>query len=687
MQHQTLHRGWVNSIVRLLLCLAVGSTSLGAGFSLLSAFPVHAEPNAPCIAGPGTATPVAGTFCSDNREPNDTFAQGKSLELPTSTGLTFYTADNNPADTDWYIVSLPAASVITLTASTSASVGGISITGYINAENNPSGTTSGGLTSAVSVISNTSTSQAVTAYFKVFNTRPDYLVYQVSYVIAGIVVAAPTVTPIPGTIDAYEPNDTPDLVDTRKVSYINIGSQIQNVNFFTPTGPVIDGTPYPVGTRENGDVDWYFFYARKHVSLGGSGGIYRIATSISPGVDTEIFIFKEPPPRGSDIYLVNRPDNVPNLLGSNDDIAPTQRQSQFDLTAPADGIYWIKVWNKDPTPRGTGQTYSISVVENPLPATNTPVATTSPVPATAFPGGFDQFEYNGDFSFSTLIAPNTKYSNLNFVPYQPPSLDTPDNDFFRLPVRQGLYYTCETLDLSQGTDTNIIIYSQSNYDSGITGNDNINEAEFQRGNFASRVSWLSGYTGYAYILVGQVILPRANEAAGRTYALQCTIGLPNTPTPIASATPLFTPTPLVPPTPIPPEATLTPFPTPRLAQNLPVRELPPIGGNLIATPTPAPTPMPISLDVQVFTDQNKNGLLDRSEGIANVSVRILDENTQTPLGQAFTDGEGRVRFAITNDGPIRLSVPLFGYSTVVTEPNTIVRIGLVPQLQVPDRIP
>lgn len=688
MQHQTLHRGWVNSVVRLLLCLAVGSAGLGAGFSLLSAFPVHAEPNAPCIAGSGTATPVAGTFCSDSKEPNDTFALAKSFDATPTTGLTFYTVDNNPADTDWYAVSLPAASVITLTASTSASVGGISMTGYINAENNPSGITSGGLTNAVAVISNTSTSQPVTAYFRVFNTRTtDYLVYQVSYVIAGIVVAPPTVTPIPGTIDAYEPNDTPDLVDTRKVSYINIGSQIQNVNFFTPTGPVIDGTPYPVGTRENGDVDWFFFYARKHVSLGGSGGIYRIATSISPGVDTEIFIFNAPPPTGPDIYSVNRPDNVPNLLGSNDDIAPTQRQSQFDLTAPVDGIYWIKVWNKDPTPRGTGQTYSISVVENPLPATNTPVATTSPVPATAFPGGFDQFEYNGDFSFSTLIAPNTKYSNLNFVPYQPPSPDTPDNDFFRLPVRQGLYYTCETLDLSQGTDTNIIIYSQSNYDSGITGNDNINEAEFQRGNFASRVSWLSGYTGYAYLLVGQVILPRANEAAGRTYALQCTIGLPNTPTPSASATPQFTPTPLVPPTPIPPEATLTPFPTPRLARNLPVRELPPVGGEVIAVPTPAATPMPISLDVQVFTDQNKNGLLDRSEGIANVSVRILDENTQTPLGQAFTDGEGRVRFAITNDGPIRLSVPLFGYSTVVSEPNTIVRIGLVPQLQVPDRIP
>ena len=97
--------------------------------------------------------------------------------------------------------------------------------------------------------------------------------------------------------------------------------------------------------------------------------------------------------------------------------------------------------------------------------------------------------------------------------------------------------------------------------------------------------------------------------------------------------------------------------------------------------------MPIALDVQVFVDQNKNGLLDRGEGITNVSVRILDETTQTPLGQAFTDGEGRVRFAITNEGPIRLSVPLFGYSTVVAEPNAIVRIGLQPQLNVPDQIP
>ncbi len=677
MRHRTVHKGWK-------FCRPVSIALLTATFLVGMWFVLATMVQHRALAQ------SAPNGTPDRYEPNDSADVAKSITdtfaVPV-TGLTFAKlSDGNFADDDWYNLPVDNNFVVTLTATVGGTFGQVTV--YNTDGFTPAGLNIGAASATVSTYVFTNTTGSSVVYKAlVKNTGNLDGSYSLSQAKSSVTVAAPTVTPIPGTIDAYEPNDTPDLVDTRKVSYINIGTQIQNVNFFTPTGPVIDGTPYPVGTRENGDVDWYFFYARKHVSLGGSGGIYRIATSISPGVDTEIFIFKEPPPRGSDIYLVNRPDNVPNLLGSNDDIAPTQRQSQFDLTAPADGIYWIKVWNKDPTPRGTGQTYSISVVENPLPATNTPVATTSPVPATAFPGGFDQFEYNGDFSFSTLIAPNTKYSNLNFVPYQPPSPDTPDNDFFRLPVRQGLYYTCETLDLSQGTDTNVIIYSQSNYDSGITGNDNINEAEFQRGNFASRVSWLSGYTGYAYILVGQVILPRANEAAGRTYALQCTIGLPNTPTPIASATPLFTPTPLVPPTPIPPEATLTPFPTPRLAQNLPVRELPPIGGNLIATPTPAPTPMPISLDVQVFTDQNKNGLLDRSEGIANVSVRILDENTQTPLGQAFTDGEGRVRFAITNDGPIRLSVPLFGYSTVVTEPNTIVRIGLVPQLQVPDRIP
>lgn len=614
------------------------------------------------------------------------FGQAKPFDNANSTGLTFYNNSNSFNDVDWYAVSLNAATIMTLTASTTASLGGISLTAYLNAENNPSGITSGGGVSAIAVISNSSSTGA-TAYFKIFNTRQDYLIYNVTYQSTAIPVAIATATVQPGTPDIYEPNNSPAEVDTRKVSYINVNAQISNVNFYTDSGPIVNGTPYQAGTRENGDVDWYFFYARKHVSLGGTGGVYRVVTSVSAGVDTEVFVYKEPPPTGNTPYEVNIPSNTTNLLASNDDVLPTNRASQVDIQAPIDGIYWIKVWNKDPTPRGAAQTYTISVLENPLPATNTPVATTSPVPATAYPGGFDQFEYNGDFNFSTLIAPNTKYSNLNFVPFQPQDPNTPDNDFYRLPVRQGLYYTCETLDLSQGTDTNIIIYSQPNFDSGITGNDNINEEEFQRGNFASRASWLAGYTGYAYVVVGQVTPPKSNEAAGRTYALQCTIGLPNTPTPVASPTPIASPTPLVPPTPVPPEPTMTPFPTPRTSVNLAVQELPPLGGEVLPTPTPAPTPMPISLDVQVFVDQNKNGLLDRGEGIANVSVRILDETTQTPLGQAFTDGEGRVRFAITNEGPIRLSVPLFGYSTVVAEPNAVVRIGLQPELNVPDQIP
>ena len=675
MRHRTLRSKWRNLITGLSIVLIPMAIGLAAIWLVLQPQQIAVAQLAP------NGTP-------DRYEPNDSVGAAKAItEAFPVANLTFArSGDGNFADDDWYSLPIDNNFVVTLTASANGTF--LQVTVFNADATSTVGQNVGPASATVSsyVFTNT-TGNSI--FFKALvknNGTQDGSNYTLNLAKAPTVGIVPTIGPTPGIPDIYEPNDTPALVNTRKVSFINVGSLIQNVNFFTPTGPVINGTPFELGTQENGDVDWFFFYARKHVSLGGTGGVYRIATSITAGVDTEIFIFSAPPP-GDDIYSVNKPSNTVNLIGSNDDLAPTQRQSQFDLTASADGVYWIKVWNKDPTPRGPNQTYSISVLENPLPATNTPVATTSPVPATAFPGGFDQFEYNGDFSFSTLIAPNTKYSNLNFVPYQPPSPDTPDNDFFRMPVRQGLYYTCETLDLSQGTDTNLIIYSQPNYDSGITGNDNISEAEFERGNFASRVSWLSGFTGYAYILVGQVTPSRSNEAAGRTYALQCTIGLPNTPTPIASATPLFTPTPLVPPTPVPPEATLTPFPTPRPAQNLPVRELPPAGAEVLPTQPPAATPMAISLDVQVFIDQNKNGLLDRNEGIANVSVRILDETNQTPLGQAFTDGEGRVRFAITNEGPVRLSVPLFGYSTVVSEPNAIVRIGITPQLQLPEKIP
>ena len=504
--------------------------------------------------------------------------------------------------------------------------------------------------------------------------------------------ATPTLTPFGVGPDAFENNDTPALVLQRPggiASYINIGSQIANANFYPN-----DVANRPVtATGPDGDVDWYFFYARRFSGFTGSdgrtgtGGTYRIATVVQPGVDTYMALYRDVNcSQVSGVLEGAVGGAVPRAFGSNDDVSVLNRGSQIDFNSDEDCVYWVHVLNKDPAPRGAGQTYNISIVE----FLATPGPTTSPVPSTVpspYPQGIDSFEYNGDFDHATLIAAGVKYSNLNFVPYQPPSPDTIDNDFFRMPVKQGIYYTCDTLDLAPGVDTNMIVFNQDR--AGIAGNDDISEEDRMAGRFNSRVTWLAGYTGIAYIVLGEVAPPRPNEAAARTYALQCVIGLPATPTPIGGIpTPTATGTPYISPTPEPPDPTMTPFPTPRTAQNLPVRKVDTLPGN-VQPPTLAPTatPRPITLDVQVFNDNNQNGGLDPGEGISGASVRIIDESSATPLGQTTTDADGRARFTIFNDGPVRVLVPLFGYSTLITGTEATVRIALMPTEKLPVRMP
>ena len=520
--------------------------------------------------------------------------------------------------------------------------------------------------------------------------------------------ATPTLTPIPTATtagaqpDTLEPNDSPAEVLARVpvASYISVGQpniaqQIQNLNFYPQVDAQGKLTKPVTATREQGDNDWYFVYLRQHTSVAsGTGGTYRLATVLRPGVDTELALYRDNNclvPTGD---LEKNSDGGPKLFAFNDDAAILNRGSQIEFNSDKDCVYWVRLINKDAAPRGSGQTYDLTIQE----FIGTPFPTLSPAPttqATPYPAGRDSFEYNGDFERASLIAPGSKYSGLNFVPFEPPNPDTVDNDFFRLPVKQGIYYTCETLDLTGGVDTNIIVYNQDR--AGIGGNDDTSAAERALGKFGSRVTWLAGYTGIAYILVGEVSPPRPNESSGqagqtRTYALQCIIGIPNTPTPIGgSPTPTPVPSPAVTATPEPPESTLTPFPTPRTAQNLPVRKL--VDGQIPGRGANAPTlvatatPRPVALDMQIFNDNNRNGLLDPGEGINGTSIRILDEASGTPLGQTATDGEGRARFTIFNEGPVRVSVPMFGYSTLINEPQATVRIALVPSEQLPARIP
>jgi hypothetical protein len=493
--------------------------------------------------------------------------------------------------------------------------------------------------------------------------------YQVT-MCSSTIEATVTATPAGVGPDSYEPNDT--VAEAAAVSgsrttpsFISVGSRIDSLSF------------YPYTNRTTDTADWFEFYGR-------DGSLYQITTlNVQPGIETVMSIYKP---------VTDTTNPTLNLVGAysgssnpNNRYTTGARGSQvlFQVPSGASGMYWIKITNTDPSPRVAGQTYSLQVQEivqaTSTPGTNTPIPSTS----TPYPGTPDKFEYNGDFDSAALIAPNVTYDGLNFVPVQPPSQDTYDNDFYRLPVKQGIYYTCQTLNLAPGVDTNIIIYNGDRV--GLGGNDDISPEERAKGNFASRFSWLASYTGNAYILVGNVNPPRANEAGGYTYSLRCDIGLPATATPAGTLTPNPSNATYVPATPLPPEPTMTPYPTPRSAQNLPVRPVSGVAGTATSQPTSAVRT--VTLNVQIFNDQNNNGLLDPGEGIAGASVHLTDEQSGTPLAQSQTDADGRVTLSVINPGPVRLSVPLFGYSLLVNDPSLTVRIAVVTIPSLPVSIP
>jgi hypothetical protein len=631
-------------------------------------------PRPPAI---GNLAPAA--IYTDTYEVNDTQSSAYNLgsfnQIACSgsaylvSNATFYRVGlSNPAtDLDWYKVTLGATLYYTVSVAPQTS----SDLQFSLAIYDPSNNQIASSVSATPVISFYSSSGGAfylalsAANANSINGTEDKP-YQVT-LCSSIIQATATPTPAGVGPDSYEPNDTLTEAatisgDRTTPSFISVGSRIDSLSF------------YPYTDRTTDTADWFEFYGR-------TGSLYQVTTlNVQPGVETVM-----------SVYMPVQDTNNPTLTL----VGPTSgysnpdgryqtgvRGSQVQFYAPSDGMYWVKITNTDPSPRVAGQTYSLQVQEivqaTSTPGTNTPIPSTS----TPYPGTYDRFEYNGDFDHASLIAPNVTYDGLNFVPFQPPSQDTYDNDFYRLPVKQGIYYTCQTLNLAPGVDTNMIVYNGDRV--GLGGNDDISPEERSKGNFASRFSWLASYTGDAYILIGNVNPPKANEAGGYTYSLRCDIGLPATATPVGTLTPGPNTT-FVPDTPLPPEPTMTPYPTPRSAQNLPVR---PVSG-VATTPTPQATATvrTMTLNVQIFNDQNNNGLLDPGEGIAGASVHLTDEQSGLPLAQSQTDADGRVNFSVANPGPVRLSVPLFGYSLLVNDPTLTVRIAVVTVPTLPASIP
>ena len=84
-----------------------------------------------------------------------------------------------------------------------------------------------------------------------------------------------------------------------------------------------------------------------------------------------------------------------------------------------------------------------------------------------------------------------------------------------------------------------------------------------------------------------------------------------------------------------------------------------------APPTVQPTstsvpPRVITAEVVIAYDENSNRTVDPAEGVAGISVRVVEINTNRVIASGFTDVRGYVAFEIVTDVPAQIVVPYFG---------------------------
>ncbi|RMG94232.1 MAG: hypothetical protein D6706_14100 [Chloroflexi bacterium] len=437
--------------------------------------------------------------------------------------------------------------------------------------------------------------------------------------------ATPTPTSSAATpifVDVYEPNN-----DFSQAYTISVGG-----------GQLCNATLWPFG-----DEDFFRF-------SGKAGSTYQITTSnLSAGLDTVLTIY----------------NTTFNQIASNDDAGIGNLASDVTVSVNVDGFYYARVENKDPSDPA-GKTYCIEVKEVNPP---TPTPSNTPVP------GADECEFNSTLETACVIGVGETKS-LSFVPVFGSPQDT---DVFRLWVKPGIQYTCETTNLSPVADTNIILLDHNGNDF----NPPIGNDDKAPGDLGSKVTYLSTYTGWLYIMVGPVNPPPYEESFLHTYDLTCT-ATAATPTPTPTAT--FRPgtgggVPAATPTPFP---TFPPTPTP-------------IDLSLFATPTPAPPPViqfqplptatplaggqiPATINVTLYYDSNGNFTPELTEGIMDVAVSVFDNTTGELLAFGFTNEAGVIRFdSIVSSGAIRVVVPFLGYSQLVVGNSANILLRVAPQ--------
>lgn len=402
-----------------------------------------------------------------------------------------------------------------------------------------------------------------------------------------------------------------------------------------------------------GDQDYFRWW-------GKAGITYIVTTSnLDAGLDTVL-----------DVYNTNQ-----SLIASNDDVSAGIFRSEVRFTAGTDGYYYARVTNKTPIDP-VNKRYCFGVESSVQP-------TSTPPPG--FPAAADECEFNSTIDTACLIVAGETKSSLNFVPSLGSSQDT---DIFKMWVKPGIFYTCETvIPAGSAADTNMIFWDNNgNPFNPWLGNDDKGGLDF-----GSQVSYFATYTGWLFIVVGPVNVPPLDEAPQHEYGLTC-LGLESTPSPTPSPTSAFTGGgggtggTFATATPQPTVAFPTPFPTPT-----------PIDFSAFFTPTPAPPPvvqfqpLPTStpsgggtqsanINVTLYYDTNNNFLPELTEGIVNAAVSLYDNGTGELISFGHTNETGVVRFTGVNAaGAVRVVVPFLNYSQVVLSNNADILVRVAPQ--------
>lgn len=447
-----------------------------------------------------------------------------------------------------------------------------------------------------------------------------------------------TPTPTPGGnvfIDDYEPNNTFDEAYSTSANAAKLTAI----------------TLWPVG-----DQDYFKFFAKK-------GSTYEIfTTDLSPGLDTFLRVYD---PEG-------------NKVAENDDADVTNRRSQVQLSARKEGVYFARITNQDPAD-SSNKTYSFGVNE---------VDPPTPTPTATLVGQPDICEPNNTLQTGCLIGAGEVKNGMNFIP---PGGSGQDTDFYRMPVKPGVLYTCETQNLSAANDTNIIFLDGNGNDF----NPQLGNDDRAVGDKSSLLSFYSTYTGNLTIVVGPVNPPRYEDSPLYTYDLLCT-SIAATPSPVPTATFAFSGSTgggtgnIAPPPTAVPSPTIDATPTAiDFAGLLPTPVPPPI---VDFQPLPTSTPavgvqQSTSVQLTVYYDSNFNFMPELNEGIADVAVELYDNTTGALLAFGYTNEAGVVRFdAVISTGSVRIEVPFLNFSQVVTGASANVLLRVEPR-PLPGAIP